>query len=191
MTRFPSLTRACFLRTAGAVALSAALPVRLALPAFAAAGGLLATKKILKSKTGEQLPVIGLGTRAMSRSDSKAAGGQSEVIATLLAGGGRVIDTAANYTGGDSEDFIGEALAKTNARSKVFISTKFAERGKENGLRSIETSFKQLRTDTIDLMYIHNMVDVPTQLPTLEDFKARGQGIPGDQSRQVGGFPRV
>ncbi len=175
MNRFPPLTRAGFLKTVGAVALSAAIPVPLALPAFAAAGGPLATRKIHKSKTGEQLPVIGLGTRSMSRRDAKAAAGQSDVIATLLAGGGKVIDTAANYTGGDSEDFIGEVLAKTNARSKAFISTKFAERGKENGLRSIETSFKQLRTDTIDLMYIHNMVDIPTQLPTLEDFKARGK----------------
>lgn len=171
MTRFPPLTRAGFLKAAGAVALSAALP----LPALAAGRGPLATRKIHKSKTGEQLPVIGLGTRSMSRRDAKAVSGQGDVIATLLAGGGTVIDTAANYTGGDSEGIIGEALAKTTARGKAFISTKFGERGKENGIRSIETSFKQLRTDTIDLMYIHNMIDIPTQLPNLDDYKARGK----------------
>ena len=175
------LTRASFLKTTGALALASALP------ALAAASP-LAQRPIPKSKTGERLPIIGLGTRSLSRSETTAVGGQGDVIATLLGSGGKIIDTAASYTGGDSEDIIGEALAKTNARNKAFIATKFAERGKDNGLRSIATSFKQLRSDTIDLMFIHNMVDISTQLPTLEDFKARGKfryiGISDTSDRQ-------
>jgi aryl-alcohol dehydrogenase-like predicted oxidoreductase len=179
------LTRAGFLKTAAKTA--SALAFAATLPAFASVAP-LALRPIPKSKAGEQLPVIGLGTRSLSRSDIKTVSGQGDVIATLLNGGGKIIDTAASYTGGDSEDVIGEALAKTGSRNKAFIATKFAERGKENGLRSIATSFKQLRTDTIDLMYVHNMVDIPTQLPTLEDFKARGKfryiGISDTSDRQ-------
>ena len=174
--RAQSLTRAGFLqgaaRTASAIALAAAMP-SLAWPA--SASGSLATRPIHKSKTGEVVPIIGLGTRSMSRRDAKAVGGQSDVIRTLLDSGGKIIDTAAAYTNGDSEDIIGEALANAASRGRTFISTKFGERGKENGLRAIETSFKHLRTEVIDLMFIHNMIDIPTQLPTLEATKASGR----------------
>ncbi len=181
----PLMTRAGFLKaaaqTASAVVLTSALPAFAATPA-------LAVRPIPRSTTGERLPVIGLGTRDMSRADAKAVSGQGDVIATLLSSGAKIIDTAASYTGGESEAIIGEALAKTSSRGKAFIATKFAEHGKENGLRSIETSFRQLRTEMIDLMFIHNMVDIPTQLPTLEDFKARGKfryiGISDTSDRQ-------
>jgi aryl-alcohol dehydrogenase-like predicted oxidoreductase len=174
--RSKGISRANFLKgtLAAGMALTAA-PLLRAGPAFAAASSPLNEKPIPKSKTGEKLPVIGLGTRAMSKSDTKAVSGQSDVIHTLLSQGGKVIDTAANYAGGDSEEVIGEVLKAGNLRSKAFLATKFAERGKENGVRSIENSLKVLNTDQLDLMYIHNMVDIPTQLPVIEDYKARGK----------------
>ncbi len=167
---FDTMTRAGFLRAVGAAALMSGLPTQ----AFAAAAP-MATKAIPKSKNGETIPVIGLGTRSMSRKDPKAVSGQADVIKTLLDGGGRIIDTAAGYTGGDSEGVIGEALQNTNKRSGTFLVTKLSERGKANGIESIENSFKQLRTDVIDLFFVHNMVDIETQLPTLLEYKAKGK----------------
>ena len=174
-----ALSRGDFLRAAGktfgVVAAASALGPMLSGQAFAGAAPALATHPIPKSKTGETIPVIGLGTRAMSRKDPKAVAGQGDVIKTLLEGGGRVIDTAAGYTGGDSEDVIGEALQKTNMRKNAFIVTKLGERGKLAGIESIENSFKQLRTDVVDVFFVHNMIDIETQLPTLEEYKAKGK----------------
>jgi len=165
-----SLTRAGFLKIAAGVAGAASF----GLPAWAAEAA-LNTRAIPKSKNKEQLPVIGLGTRAMRKSDAKDVAGAADVIRTLLGGGGKVIDTAASYAGGDSEEVIGEVLAKDGLRSKTFLVTKFAERGKDAGIESIENSLKILKTDVIDVMFIHNMVDIATHLPTLEDYKARGK----------------
>jgi aryl-alcohol dehydrogenase-like predicted oxidoreductase len=173
------VSRADFLRAAGTVAgvaaLASAVPLGLSGPAIAAAAQPLATRVIPRSANGERVPVIGLGTRAMSRKEPKAVAGQGDVIKTLLEGGGRIIDTAAGYTGGDSEDVIGEALQKTNMRKSAFLVTKLGERGKEAGIQSIENSFKQLRTDVIDVFFVHNMVDIETQLPTLAEYKSKGK----------------
>ena len=169
------MTRAAFLKgTAGALALTAAG----GLPALAA-GTPLVSKAIPKSKSGERLPVIGMGTSRTfdARGDAAAMAEKGEVLKTLIEAGAAdakaVLDTAASY--GEAEDACGELLEKMKLRSKTFIATKFGQTGLENGVRSIEESFKRLRTDMIDLMYIHNMVDVPTQLPNIEDYKSRGK----------------
>ena len=168
------LTRADVLglsaRTAAAALLGAAMPF-----ATARAAEPLHTKPIRKSKTGEQLPVVGMGTSRTfsSRGDDAAMAAKGEILRTLIDGGATVLDTAASY--GEAEDVCGELLEKLKLRGRTFIATKFGERGKENGVRSIENSFQRLRTDRIDLMYVHNMVDVPTQLPNIEDYKAKGK----------------
>ncbi len=81
------------------------------------------------------------------------------------------------------------------SRRKTFLSTKLGERGKANGIASIERSFKNV----IDLMYVHNMIDVDTHLPTLKDYKSarvasatwaspapgRNQDEPGDVAEAI------
>jgi aryl-alcohol dehydrogenase-like predicted oxidoreductase len=78
--------------------------------------------------------------------------------------GGNVIDTAINYRGGQSEEFLGELLA--GRRDRFVVSTKFTvtrDAADPNGggshrknLRlSLETSLKRLRTDYIDLYWVH------------------------------------
>lgn len=168
------LSRAAFLKTAAGAALT--LSTVPWMTAFAAAAAQpLNERAVQKSASGLKLPVIGLGTRSMSKGDAKAVAGQAEVITTLLDGGGKVIDTAANYTGGDSEEVIGQALAAKNRRKDAFLVTKFGERGKDAGVRSMENSFKSLQTDVIDVMFVHNMIDIPTQLPNIKEYKAKGR----------------
>jgi aryl-alcohol dehydrogenase-like predicted oxidoreductase len=174
------MTRAEFLKTslgaAGAFAMAGVLPGRAALAALP-----LAVKSIPKSKTQtqEKLPVIGMGTSRTFNApgDAAAMAEKGEVLKTLVEGGNAdakaALDTAANY--GDAEEICGELLEKHKLRNRTFIATKFGETGLENGKRSIENSFKRLRTNMIDLMYIHNMVDVPTQLPNIEEYKAAGK----------------
>jgi aryl-alcohol dehydrogenase-like predicted oxidoreductase len=185
-----AFTRAAFLKGAAKIAAAATAPFIKSVPVFAAAAAPLNTRLVPKSKDGLKLPVLGLGTRSMSKTDAKAVAGQREVINTLLDAGGKIIDTAANYSGGDSEEVIGDALKASGKRNLAFITSKYAEKTKEAGAASIANSLKSLHTDVVDLMFIHNMVAIDVQLPVLQDHKARGVvkyiGISETSDRQDG-----
>ncbi len=172
------VTRAAFLdlavRSAGAAGLvaSSALSPGLALAAAAAP---LVMRPIPKSKNGEMLPVVGLGTAQEfgARSDAASMEAKAQVVKQLIEGGGRLLDTAASYS--NAEEICGEFMERLSLRDKTFVATKFGERGKDNGISSVERSFKLLRTKAIDLMFVHNMIDTDTHLPTLKDYKAKGR----------------
>ena len=87
--------------------------------------------------------------------------------------GGRVIDTSPMY--GRAEDVIGDLTATLGIRDKPFLATKVWTRGQENGIRSMERSMVRLRTKQIDLMQVHNLVDVQTHLATLREWKEQGR----------------
>ncbi len=164
-----NLTRLQFLKGAAAFA---------TLPAAAhAAAGAMATRTIPKSANKEQLPVVGLGTAQDFGvvTDPNVAEQKAQVIKELIAKGGKVLDTAAQYSRGGAETFCGEVMEKNGLRGKTFLATKFGERGKDAGIQAIEAAFKRLRTSTIDLMFVHNMVDTDTHLPTLKENKASGK----------------
>ncbi|MCB2109316.1 MAG: aldo/keto reductase [Rhodobacteraceae bacterium] len=139
------------------------------LPSAMAAETPILTRPI--PKTGEQLPMMGLGTSSSFRSADTQA--RRDVIAALIDGGASLIDTAPSY--GDAEDATGDVIASLGNRDKVFLATKVAERGADAGIASIENSFKVLQTDVIDLMQVHNLVDTNTQLGAIRDMKAAGR----------------
>lgn len=122
--------------------------------------------------SGEQVPVIGIGTNQFGRTDHDSV---KAVLERVHALGGRVIDTAAGY--GDSEAAIGRALAELNLRDEMFIATKFnAEGGRGlGGLPSFERSLERLGVETIDLMFIHSINSVEPLMPTLLDLKESGR----------------
>ena len=125
--------------------------------------------------SGEKLPVIGLGTwQAFDvdlTSDSRRQLG--DVLSLFVRLGGRVIDTSPMY--GRAEEVIGDLTAALGIRDKVFLATKVWTRGKENGIKSMERSMTLLRAKKIDLMQVHNLVDVQTQLATLREWKSQGR----------------
>ncbi|MCI8212657.1 aldo/keto reductase [Pseudomonas sp. S25] len=164
-----SFSRRHFIQASSALAAMAALSPLL--PAFAATP--LLTRKIPSS--GEDLPVIGLGTArtfnfAVSSSEMDPA---LEVLKTLLSGGARLIDTAPSY--GDSQAVTGELLTRAKAHGQAFVATKVSSTGREAGLRQIEQAFKQLQTERIDLIQVHNLQDTTTQLQTLRELKQQGR----------------
>jgi diketogulonate reductase-like aldo/keto reductase len=61
------------------------------------------------------------------------------------------------------------------ARPRVFLATKVWTTGRERGLEQMQRSAQLLRTQVIDLMQIHNLVDWRTQLATLRSMKAGGR----------------
>jgi diketogulonate reductase-like aldo/keto reductase len=125
--------------------------------------------------SGEKVPVIGLGTwQAFDvdlTSDNRRQLG--DVLSLFVKLGGRVIDTSPMY--GRAEDVIGELTAALGIQDKIFLATKVWTRGKENGIKSMERSMALLRANRIDLMQVHNLVDVQTQLATLREWKAQGR----------------
>ncbi len=125
--------------------------------------------------TKEALPVIGLGTyRVLDVApDSAEYRELPAVLDALFAAGGRVIDSSPMY--GRAEQTTGELLAARNLRDKAFIATKVWTQGKDAGIAQMENSFRLLRTDRIDLMQIHNLVDWRTHLPTLRKWKEQGR----------------
>jgi len=76
---------------------------------------------------------------------------------------------------GRAEDVIGELATALGVQDKIFLATKVWTRDKENGIKSMERSMALLRAKRIDLMQVHNLVDVQTQLATLREWKTLGR----------------
>src|SRR6516225_9115558 len=118
--------------------------------------------------TGEAMPVIGLGTwRAFD------AGAGEAVLRLLFDAGGRMIDSSPMY--GRAEAVTGELLAEMEARTRAFLATKVWTTGRERGIEQMRRSAQLLRTEGIDLMQIHNLVDWRTHLASLRRMKDDGQ----------------
>ncbi len=163
------MSRSEFLRCLAAGA-SAAL---LGGGAASAAAGPLRTRPV--PRTGEAIPVVGLGTWIVfdvGESEAERAP-RREVLRQLLEAGGRVVDSSPMY--GRAESVVGDLLAELGATRRAFLATKVWTTGRESGIEQMRRSKARLRTDRIDLMQIHNLVDWRTHLPTLRDMKARGE----------------
>jgi len=126
-------------------------------------------------KTGEMLPVIGLGTWQTFDvgNDAAALENLSAVLRLLFEGGGKVIDSSPMY--GRAEAVAGDLLARTHARERAFLATKVWISGREEGIAQMRRSADLMKTRVIDLMQIHNLVDWRTQLATLRKMKEAGQ----------------
>jgi diketogulonate reductase-like aldo/keto reductase len=74
-----------------------------------------------------------------------------------------------------AEGVIGDLLAEMKARDKAFIATKVWTRGLSEGVTQIRESFGLLRTDPIDLIQVHNLLDWRVQLETLRALKQEGR----------------
>jgi len=167
------MTRREATRLIGVSAAGLCLPVRASHAQAKAESSAMLTRAIPSS--GEKLPVIGLGTwQAFDvdlTSDNRRQLG--DVLSLFVKLGGRVIDTSPMY--GRAEDVIGELATALGIQDKLFLATKVWTRGRENGIKSMERSMALLRAKRIDLMQVHNLVDVQTQLATLREWKAQGR----------------
>ena len=125
--------------------------------------------------TGERLPVIGLGTSGTFDvgSDPEERRPLKEVLAILRESGGKLLDTSPMY--GRAEQVTGDLIQSTRDRPNVFLATKVWTTGAAAGLEQIETSMRLLRSTMLDLVQVHNLVDLDTQLATLRKLKEQGR----------------
>jgi aryl-alcohol dehydrogenase-like predicted oxidoreductase len=188
-------TRRDCLKFSIAAALAAALPSgRL----FAESGaGPVLTRAIPSS--GERVPLVGLGSSATF---SQVARGEDvsalrEVLQALVDGGGTVFDTAPSY--GASEEVAGTIARELGITDKLFWATKVnvVGRGEDRAdpakaRAQIENSFKLIGKDKLDLVQVHNLADIPTQLGILNEYKTQGRiRYVGVTSTSKPAYPRL
>ena len=157
--------------------LLAAAPVMAVIPPAPAAGAPL---KRAIPKTGELLHAIGLGTWQTFDVGGDPAGRAAarEVLARFVKAGGQMVDSSPMY--GSSEAVVGELAADLGVEKSLFLATKVWTSGREAGIRQMEESLRRMRTlaprpRAMDLMQVHNLSDVSTQLKTLREWKEQGR----------------
>ncbi len=154
----------------------------------------LVTKPIPSS--GERIPVVGVGTRSYNTSAPPEVMTQfRETLAAFVEGGGTVIDTAAGYGRGTSEEVLGDLIAELGHGDAVFWATKVDREEKDEGVARMEGSFDKLHAEQVDLMQVHNLRGTATQLATIRDWKEAGRiryaGVTTSSSRQYAEMERV
>ena len=128
--------------------------------------------------TGERIPVLGLGTfGAFDVSPrSSAMDALAEVVALFDSRGARVVDASPMY--GQAESVLGALRAERATppeSDRMFVATKVWTQGRQEGIAQMQRSMQRLRAPRIDLMQVHNLVDVDTHLHTLEGWKQEGR----------------
>ena len=140
--------------------------------ASAAASGPLITRKI--PSTGEAIPVIGLGTSGPFEVGASPADRAplKEVLNGFFAAGGRLVDTSPMYS--TAEGVLGELLTPS-MHERVFLATKVWTRGQREGVQQMTKSGELMKHPKLDLIQVHNLLDLDTQLKTLRAWKAEGR----------------
>ncbi len=126
--------------------------------------------------SGEKLPVIGMGTSGSFEVGDSAAERDPlrEVLKRFFAGGATLIDTAPTYS--VAEDVLGALLAEQRLRGKAWIATKLSGvNGREAGLAQFNDTLRRLKTDKVELLQVHNLGDLKTQLALARELKAQGK----------------
>lgn len=124
--------------------------------------------------SGEELPVIGLGTSGpfeVGASEARRAP-LREVLQAFCAAGGRLIDTSPMYS--SAESVLGE-LMTADMQQRAFLATKVWTRGERSGLEQMTHSMQALKSGRLDLIQVHNLLDLDTQLRTLRAWKEAGR----------------
>ena len=131
--------------------------------------------------TGEELPIVGLGTSASFRFDAERGRIDvlRDVLQALVENGGTVLDTAPDYS--PSEEVSGDLAEELGVTDRIFWATKLDVAGRGGTVspraarRQINRSFVHLGVDVIDLIQVHNMYAPAAHIAVLQEVKAEGR----------------
>src|SRR5712671_5407472 len=109
--------------------------------------------------SGEELPLIGLGTSRTFEVGEAAAerAPLREVLQGFFASGARLIDTSPMYS--SAEQVLGELLTP-DMHQRAFLATKVWTRGERSGIEQMTHSAQMLKSARLDLIQVHNMLDL-------------------------------
>ena len=146
---------------------------------------------VLLGRSGLRVSPLCLGT--MTFGTAWGWGSPKETAERLLArfldSGGNFVDTADGYTDGASEEMLGTYLREGGRRERVVLATKFSfsgapgdpnagGNGRKNVLRALEGSLRRLKTDYVDLYWLHawdGVTPVEEVVATFDDLVRAGK----------------
>ncbi len=151
---------------------------------FAASGAMLEGVDVLASNeslisrkipsSGEAIPCVGIGTYdSFDVSSPEQRQQVREVMRDFARLRGRVVDTSPMY--GAAESVIGDVLTELNLGKELFLATKVWIEGRDAGLAQARQSMQRIKTSKLDLIQVHNLLDVDTHLSWLKEWKQKGQ----------------
>lgn len=123
--------------------------------------------------TDEWLPVIGLGSsKPVTQIAERGPGPIAGVLETLVANGGRVVDTWPRDP--DNDAVFGELISRPQLRDSLFIASKIDRTGKEEGIQQFHQTLRLYQRHNIDLLQVFSLTDLDTQWANLQDFREQG-----------------
>lgn len=132
--------------------------------------------------SGQRIPVIGLGSSATfaEAARSEEVDALREVFSAMLEHGGTVFDTAPGY--GVSESVAGRIATDLGLTERIFWASKLnvaqgpgASADPRAARAQLQTSLERIGKDPVDLIQVHSLGDIPTQLPILKEAKQAGK----------------
>jgi len=124
---------------------------------------------------GETIPVIGLGTwQTFDVGAAESARAPlGEVLMRFVECGGSVVDSSPMY--GRAESVVGDLADELGVQDKLFYATKVWTSGRSAGVKQMQESFRRMRVQRMDLMQIHNLLDLQAHTETLLNWKREGR----------------
>jgi aryl-alcohol dehydrogenase-like predicted oxidoreductase len=190
------LTRREYLALSASAGIAAAVNPRL----LAALEGEILKRAI--PSTGEEIPIIGLGSSATFQrlADEGDVDAVRAVLQAMFDNGGTVFDTAPSY--GSSEEVAGRVVDDLGMNDQVFWATKLNVAGFGGGSADptaawaqVEQSFQRFRRTPIDLIQVHNIADMDTQFGILREVKEQGRvryiGVTSTFERQYADLEQI
>lgn len=151
----------------------AALAAAATLPAAAFAATASMNKRLIPSNH-EALPVVGCGAPDMFYvlpPEGEAL--PRSIIQAVVDSGGRVFDTPAFFR--PDPPVLGPILQEMKLTQKLFLTGKITVKGKQEGIEHLEKLVANLGKTPMDLLMVHNMLDMENHWPTLRKWKDEGK----------------
>lgn len=124
--------------------------------------------------TGEPLPIIGLGSsKPVDMIATEGPEPITDVLRTLVAHGGRVVDTWPRDP--ENDRVLGEVLSLPELRDALFVTSKIDVEGRDAGLAQFRRTQRLYQRDTLDLVQVFSLTDLYTHWPMLRDFREAGE----------------
>ncbi len=125
-------------------------------------------------RTGEAMPVIGLGSsKAVEQIATNGSDPLRDVLRVLVAHGGKLVDTWPRNP--DNDAAFGRVINLPDLRDKLFVTTKLDQVGKQAGIDQFRLAQRLYGRKTLDLVQIFSLTDLDTHWPTLQEWKDTGE----------------
>jgi diketogulonate reductase-like aldo/keto reductase len=124
--------------------------------------------------SGDTIPVLGLGSWQTFDVHNKDEYPElTQVLHAMHTHGAKIIDTSPMY--GNAEKVLGDLTENLPFSNDLFYATKVWTRGKQEGIRQMESSMSKMKRSFVELMQIHNLTDYKTHTQTLREWKKEGR----------------